>query len=930
MGLGPFDSFSFPDVYTRTLNEAPTATAAGDLRIPAFIGVADETIPINNYEMIRGSSSMADNKITKENVSSHFTGTERNFTVTYYPIVKGDGNGTTTTDTNDVTVYVNDESVAVSSVNGTTGEIYLVNIPAVADVVLCTYYFKKQDTLHTDEDLDDQVDGVRVVFRTHFVPIVSGNGGGVTTTTTSHVTAKVNNVEVTVSTLDGDSGQVTLAAAPTIGQTLTMTYYSNEHQDTSDILPSPWVSTLTNVGYSPGASDFVAGVDYLLDTTGSFSTVNWGHSYKVAAGQTTAGGEAFDDTQITGTLFDNRNFRRGTTGTVDSTNATFTIEATPNSGQGLGFTTDNPDLVTAYHGTSPTDATVVDVLQLDAAARTVLLATPPTTGESVYVTQYSNLLPDDVWTLTDTTTGAVGIGTYEMTGINAGVAMDILWSTSDTTVSDPDFSSENVTYPSGTGAGNSDAQVAPGFAVQETVSLTFADATTYTVSSSHANGSGSGGDNTGYLNQTYIDTVTGFRITVNQGNLVAYLAADVLGYTVDSEFITSAIPSRAVPGLRVRVANTTDIVVGDTATVTTYNLSGAEPSIGDFYYVDFREGVQFDSNGLTDAVLYNQENALLTATGGLTINNKLGLAGHLAFLNGTSAIAVLQIEKTSGADDAPASRYILGIDYFNEPMTGGVKPTLMEPLTTNTTVLAYLKTSNLIQSGIRYGNEHMSYFGFPTNTTPATAQVYARAVNSERMIGIYPDGAITSIVDELGNEVEYLVDGSYMAAAVAGRDTSPAFDVAEPLTRKPIVGFKRLFRRMDSVTSAQTANSGLTLFEETASGIQIKFALTTDVSSPLTRTPSVVRTKDFVQRGSRSILQPYIGRKNLIGRKSEIEKTLKSYLSALKAAHIITAYTGVKAQQDPNDPTIINVVAYYSPVFPVLWIVITYNLRMNI
>jgi len=930
MGLGPFDSFSFPNVYTRTLNEAPTATAAGDLRIPAFIGVAAETIPINNYEMIRGSSAMADNKITKENVSSQFTGANRNFNITYYPIVKGDGNGTTTTDPSDVIVYVNDESVAVSSVNGTTGEIYLVNIPASDDVVLCTYYFKKRDTLHTEEDLSDQVDGTRVIFRTHYNPIVQGDGGGITTTSTSDVTVTVNNTEVTVSAVDGDSGQITLAAAPSIGETVEVTYYSNEHQDTSDILPSPWVDSVQKVGYSPGASDFVNGTDFVLDTTGNFSTINWGHSFQIASGQATIGGEVFDDTQITGTMFDNRNFRRNATGTSDGTNTTFTIEATPNSGQGLGITTDNPDLVTAYRGTSPTDATAVDVIQLDAAAKTVELAEAPATGETVYVTQYSNLLPDDTWTLTDTTSGAVGVGTYEMEGANAGTAMDVLWSTTDTTVSDPDFASENVTYPNGTGPGNRDTQVSPGYGVQETVSLTFADATTYTVSSSHANGSGSGGDNTGYLNQTYIDSVTGFRVTVNEGNLVVYQAADILGYTVDKEFITSATPTRAIPGLRTTVANTTDIVVGDTATVTTYNLSGAEPSVGDFYYVDFKEAKQFDENGLTDAVLYSVESELLTATGGLIITNKLGLAGHLAFLNGTSAIAVLQIEKTTGEDDAPASRYIAGIDYFNEPMAGGVKPVLMEPLTTNTSVLAYLKTSNLIQSGIRYGNEHMSYFGFPTNTTPASAQTYARAVNSERMIGIYPDGAITSIIDELGNEVEYLVDGSFMAAAVAGRDTSPAFDVAEPLTRKPIVGFNRLFRRMDSVTAAQTANAGLTLFEETAAGIQIKFALTTDISSVLTRTPSVVRTKDFVQRGSRSVLQPYIGRKNLIGRSAEIEKTLKSYLAALKDSYIITDYTGVKAQPDPNDPTIINVVAYYSPVFPVLWIVITYNLRTNV
>jgi len=57
---------------------------------------------------------------------------------------------------------------------------------------------------------------------------------------------------------------------------------------------------------------------------------------------------------------------------------------------------------------------------------------------------------------------------------------------------------------------------------------------------------------------------------------------------------------------------------------------------------------------------------------------------------------------------------------------------------------------------------------------------------------------------------------------------------------------------------------------------------------------------------------------------------LTSYLSALQQAQIITAFTGVKAETDPNDPTIVNVEAFYSPVFPLLWIVITFNLRSNI
>lgn len=221
MGLGPFDNFSFPGVYSKTLNEAPRVTAAGELRIPAFIGVGDENLLISDYEMIRGSSSLADNKIVKENVSAQFNGTNRNFNVTMYPIVIGDGTGTTTTNPNNVTVLVNGEPVPVSSVNGSTGEIYLVYIPALGDEVLCTYYYKNTDTLNTDEDLSDQVDGIRLIFRTHYTPIVKGDNAGTTTTDPSHVTVKVGNelataTAVTVSAVDGDSGQITLAAAPAL------------------------------------------------------------------------------------------------------------------------------------------------------------------------------------------------------------------------------------------------------------------------------------------------------------------------------------------------------------------------------------------------------------------------------------------------------------------------------------------------------------------------------------------------------------------------------------------------------------------------------------------------------------------------------------------------------------------------------------------
>jgi hypothetical protein len=933
MAIGPFPSFAFPGVYTQTLDQAPTATAAGELRIPAFIGVAADTITTTNYEMIRGSSSMADNPIVDEDVSSQFTGSERVVQVTYYPIVSGNGTGSTTNDINNVRVTVNGDPVPVASVNGTTGQIYLVQIPSAGDTVLASYFFKRLDDHHINEDLSDQVDGLTKTIQTHYYPIVRGDNGGLTTTDPTNVSVTVNAIAVAATAVDGDIGLITLPSAPALGSVVLVTYYSNELQHTSDILPSPYVASIDKVGFAPGTSDFVEGTDFILDTTGNFSTLNWGQSFKIASGQHTIGFTYFDDSVIVGTLYDSHNYRRLSSTVPDSTKTTFAIEAIPMTGEGLAVPTENPLLLTGYFGTSPTDATVIDIIKVEDVTKTIQVTdqTTPLAGTNVYVTEYSNSLPDDVWTLTDVSSGGLGVGLYTITGVNSGVAMDVQWSGgTDTSVSDPGFGTDNVTYPAGNGPTNSDAQVVPGYAVAETVQLTFQDANTYVVTSNVANGSGSNGDNTGYLNQTYIDKKTGFRVTVNQGNLVTYQAADHIGYVVSPLIAVSNTPTRAIPGLKVRVQTTLGINPGDTGIINTYARSGQEPNIGDFYYVTFEATKQFDSNGLTKAAVYTNEANVFASTGSLTINNKLGLAAHLAFLNGATAIILLQIQKTVGGTDAPDSRYIAGIDYFNEPLAGDVRPVLIEPVTTSTNVITYLKSSNIIQSGIRYGNEHMSYFGFALNTSPTTAQTYAKAINSERMIAIYPDGGIITLTDALGNNVEYLVDGSLLAAAVAGRDVSPAFDVAEPITKKPITGITRLYRRLDSVTAAQTANSGITLLEELAAGIQIKFGLTTDTSSVLTRTPSVIRTKDFVQRGARSILSPYIGTKLLTQRTSEIVSTLSSYLSALQQAQIIQAYSNVTAVQDPSDPTIINVQAFYAPIFPLLWIVITFNLRTSV
>src|SRR4030043_260197 len=102
MAMGPLESFVFPGVYVSTTMEAAGVSAAGGVRFTAFVGVSAEVVRVGNFEMVRGSSAIADNLILDEDVSSQFTGTENTFTVANFPIVTGDGSGKVATSPNSV------------------------------------------------------------------------------------------------------------------------------------------------------------------------------------------------------------------------------------------------------------------------------------------------------------------------------------------------------------------------------------------------------------------------------------------------------------------------------------------------------------------------------------------------------------------------------------------------------------------------------------------------------------------------------------------------------------------------------------------------------------------------------------------------------------------------------------------------------------
>jgi hypothetical protein len=980
MAMGPLESFVFPGVYVKTITEAAGASAAGDIRIPAFVGVSAETVRIGNFEMVRGSSAIADNLILDEDVNSpivQLDGDTNAFTVTNFPIVTGDGSGKVSTSPNSVIVTVNGENVAVNAVNGLIGEVTLAQIPRAGDEVRANYYFKRRDTFIENEDISDQADGTTLIFKVKSTRIVKGDNGG-RSATDSDISGvvnilfnpdpsvpgdeyerqvrvfqvKVNGSEVTVSHIDGSNGLFTLSVAPAVGAELLVTYFTNIWQDTYDILPASGVDQVIKVGLSQDTSDFSVGQDCVLS---NLNRLHWGHSHSEEQGLYTAGTTPLVN-NVVASITDTRVFGRtaspispytvsgviqvNTNGEqVNLTgNKVFALSTMPVDGSGLGILTEDPSDIIAYVGTTwPLAFAAGPVLVTKMRGNQITLATAPdqTLEEIVFVTYYENLLLDDKWTLTNQVPGGAGIGKYTISSRVSGNALEVSY-----------ISGTVTPVYAGLGADNFQVDTLKGSV--ERVICTFDGAGSFTVTSLLGTGftlpgrTGSNvtyNQNIGYTGKTYIDPTTGFRITFSgevglfnpgAGTLVRYdIGNPTVSDATEKLYITAnSNIVRVVPGMNLTVSTTSGGAIDntdDTVIIDTYNKSGNEPTNGDMYYVTFdKEKTDYSTRFLTnmrDVVKY---------FGPLDINNKCTLAANLAFLNGAQAVAIKQIKRAADGTDASIQDYIDGIDAFNEPLPNGLRPSLMQPLTTEAEVISYLKTSNAIQSSIRYKNERTSVFGFAVGTTPEQVIQMVQSLKTEKLTPIYPDGAIVGIVDAYGNEVEYIVDGSMIAAAVAGRDVSPVSDIATTLTNSTIVGFKRLYRRLDNVNAALVANSGCTVLEEQTPVIKILFYLTCDTSTALTRDPRIVEVKHFVQQGMRRALDRFIGVKNLPKIQAQVKDAVGSYFKSLKQKELIVNFTGISVRQNDQDPSTLDVEAYYSPVFPLNWIVVTLNLRQSL
>lgn len=459
----------------------------------------------------------------------------------------------------------------------------------------------------------------------------------------------------------------------------------------------------------------------------------------------------------------------------------------------------------------------------------------------------------------------------------------------------------------------------------------------YVTSTDPADGSGtantsvlnSGVGQDGFVGQTYQDDVTGLMFTILEreggGN---YPAGESFSFLISKTFVTDTnIPTRAIPGLELLVSNTSGMTAGDTALVQTFEKGGFEPAVGDSYYVSYNY-VKRDF----DQKLYTKLSAIEAEFGTVSPNNPVSLGAYLMLINGAVVIGIKQVQKDDGLDTASLSTWLEAIDDLARPFPGtAVDPDVIVPLKGNDgNFFNYLSQHLDIQSSVRFAKERTAIVGLAPITNPEEAGNIAQSIGRTRFRLVYPDSALLTLQDFLGNQTQYVVEGFYIAAALTGAIVDPAYDVASPWTNRRLRGFDQLGRTLDAVQANQVAVRGVTVILDDPPIIKVRQGLTTDMTNILTQLPTIIQIADDVQQQSRKVLDRFIGVKFISGILNQVEGVLASMFKEFVRANIVKAYTNIQAVPDPDNPTSADIEAFYSPVFPLLYLLLTYNLRSSL
>lgn len=319
--------------------------------------------------------------------------------------------------------------------------------------------------------------------------------------------------------------------------------------------------------------------------------------------------------------------------------------------------------------------------------------------------------------------------------------------------------------------------------------------------------------------------------------------------------------------------------------------------------------------------LFTSLDSIVAEHGEVSSTNTLSLGSQIVFENSNASggILAVQINPADGSD-------LAGFQNALNKMATVDGVSIVVPLTVDPMLFPSVKSHVVNSSAPLEKKERTAILGLDSTTSVSTAIALAGSLaaggNGRRIVLAYP-GSVNYLI---GNTT-YALNGSFLAAAIAGLRINGNYDVAEPMLRKQLSGISSAATNLLRTDKLRLRNGGVTVVELVENLVRITEDTTVDRSTVDSQEYPVTEIVDFVARTVRRLLDSiFIGVKILADTPSIVAATIQVLLNNFEALNIITSSRDVKATLNTLDPRQIDVSFEIQPVRGLRWIKVTFSI----
>ncbi len=215
-------------------------------------------------------------------------------------------------------------------------------------------------------------------------------------------------------------------------------------------------------------------------------------------------------------------------------------------------------------------------------------------------------------------------------------------------------------------------------------------------------------------------------------------------------------------------------------------------------------------------------------------------------------------------------------------------------------------------------------FPFTKDQQAADWRDYAASLNDFRVFIVRPDMVALTYTDTTGPsnvDKQVVVPSYYAAAALAGLASS--LPPQQPMTNVPLPGIDQLFKsntyfNPDQLNTIAEGGNLILVQATRTSAPYAREAISTDMTSIITKTMSITEDVDFAAKFFRNSMWPYIGNKNITNELlTQLRGIAEMVIRGLIASESMLPGTQlVSLKQNVDQPDAIDVVIALSVPFP--------------